>query len=380
MEKLMRASAAAGNTNLVKKFYVCLSGDGVGKHETSRIVLVSDNAIEIESGLASDSPEVVEACDSVLKDAGLNKNLIKALDWETVMLDEEDIEYYKEAGRLFELNGKKNVYAGMSSDFEYNYIKGTPFSIYEHEVIPPDSTMPVLDAITMWTPLLWEQAGVYNGDCLEDWTERLNNMQYPDTELIYAKARDVSPLYFGDITRSHIMYDLIDHAKKQLIEVVQSGLDCFGNFIKSGNLTEQFSTSALKGSEFNEELFRSKWLLCKVLSLYKSLNDMQLYYTDTTVDYLILNAVYGYGTYVFSKKDIEDFLNEEVFNNMTSDKIKSIDSFLEAIYDTDLDLFSQDANWREVLANNPNIKSVFGNTGELSPKAVLNPPKPAQPK
>lgn len=120
MEKLMRASAAAGNTNLIKKFYVCLSGDGLGKHETSRIILVSDNIIEIESGLNSDSPEVIEVCDSTLKDAGLNKNLIKALDWETVLLDEEDIEYYKEAGRLFELNGEKNVYAGMSSDFEYN--------------------------------------------------------------------------------------------------------------------------------------------------------------------------------------------------------------------------------------------------------------------
>lgn len=380
MEKLMRASVAAGNANSVKKFYVCLSGDGLGKHEISRIILVSDKVTEIESGLSSDSPEVIEVCNSILKDAGLNENLIKALGWETVLLDEEDIKGYREVGRLFELNGKKNVYAGMSSDFEYNYIKGTPFTLYEHEIIPTDSTMPVLNAMTMWTPLLWEQAGVCIEGQLEDWTERLNNMQYPNAEILYARVRNVDPLYFGDTARNHIMYDVVNYAKKSLISVLQSGLECFENFIGSGNLTGQFSESALKGSDFNEELFRSKWLLCEVLKLYKSLNDMELYYTNTTVDYLILNAVYGYGTYIFSKKDIEDFLNEEVFNNMTSDKIKSIDSFLEAVYNTDLDLFSQDANWREVLANNPNIESVFGNTGWVSPNAVFNPPKPAQPK
>lgn len=380
MEKLMRASVAAGNANSVKKFYVCLSGDGLGKHEISRIILVSDKVTGIESGLSSDSPEVVEVCNSILKDAGLNENLIKALGWETVLLDEEDIKGYREVGRLFELNGKKNVYAGMSSDFEYNYIKGTPFTLYEHEIIPTDSTMPVLDAMTMWTPLLWEQAGVCVEGQLEDWTERLNNMQYPDAEILYARVRNIDPLYFGDTARNHIMYDVVNYAKKSLISVLQSGLECFENFIGSGNLTGQFSESALKGSDFNEELFRSKWLLCEVLKLYKSLSDMGLYYTNTTVDYLILNAVYGYGTYVFSKKDIEDFLNEEVFSNMTSDKIKSIDSFLEAVYNTDLDLFSQDANWREVLANNPNIESVFGNTGWVSQNAVFNPPKPAQPK
>ena len=291
MEKLMRASVAAGNANSVKKFYVCLSGDGLGKHEISRIILVSDKVIEIKSGLDNDSQEVIEAYNPILKDAGLNENLIKALNWEVILLDEEDIKGYREVGRLFELNGKKNVYVGMSPDFEYNYIKGTPFTIYEHEIIPPDSTMPVLDVITMWKPLLWEQAGVCVGGILEDWTERLNNMQYPDAETLYARVRNIDSLYFGDTIRNHIMYDVVNYAKKKLISVVQSGLECFENFINSGNLTEQFSASALKESGFDEELFRSKWLLCEVLMLYKSFNEMELYYANTAVDYLILNAV-----------------------------------------------------------------------------------------